>query len=44
MSLRDPNPTRPDALKRIALAIANPAVSSTTGWPVGFGWRKDVLR
>ena len=24
--------------KRIALVIANPAVSTTTGWPVGFWW------
>jgi len=38
MSLRDPNVTRPDARKRIALVIANPAVSTTTGWPVGFWW------
>jgi putative intracellular protease/amidase len=38
MSLRDPNVSRPGARKRIALVIANPAVSSTTGWPVGFWW------
>jgi putative intracellular protease/amidase len=38
MSLKDPNVTRPDALKRIALVLANPAVSTTTGWPVGFWW------
>lgn len=38
MSLKDPNVTRPDARKRIALVIANPAVSTTTGWPVGFWW------
>lgn len=24
--------------KRVALVIANPAVSTTTGWPVGFWW------
>lgn len=24
--------------KRIALVLSNPAVSSTTGWPVGFWW------
>lgn len=29
------NPTRP---KRIALVISNPAISTTTGWPVGFWW------
>ena len=38
MSLRDPNVLNPKAPKRIALVIANPAVSSTTGWPVGFWW------
>ena len=35
MSLRDPNAFRP---KRVAMVIANPAVSTTTGWPVGFWW------
>lgn len=38
MSLRDSNPVSPSKRKRIALVIANPAVSSTTGWPVGFWW------
>ena len=38
MSLRDPNVLNPKAPKRIALVIANPAVSTTTGWPVGFWW------
>lgn len=38
MSLRDPNVSRPGARKRIAIVIANPAVSTTTGWPVGFWW------
>lgn len=38
MSLRDPNVTNPAKRKRIALVIANPAVSTTTGWPVGFWW------
>lgn len=33
MSLKDPNPVNPRAPKRIALVIANPAVSTTTGWP-----------
>jgi len=37
MSLKDPNPAAPTP-KRIALVIANPAVSTTTGWPVGFWW------
>ncbi len=38
MSLRDANPTNKNKPKRIALVISNPAVSSTTGWPVGFWW------
>jgi putative intracellular protease/amidase len=38
MSLQDPNVVNPRAKKRIALVIANPAVSTTTGWPVGFWW------
>jgi putative intracellular protease/amidase len=38
MSLRDPNPARPGAPKRVAIVIANPAGSTTTGWPVGFWW------
>jgi len=38
MSLRNPNPVDPARPKRIAIVIANPAVSTTTGWPVGFWW------
>ncbi len=38
MSLRDPNPVNPKRPKRVAIVIANPAVSTTTGWPVGFWW------
>lgn len=38
MSLRDPNVVNAKAKKRVALVIANPAVSTTTGWPVGFWW------
>jgi putative intracellular protease/amidase len=38
MSLKDPNVVNPQRRKRIAIVIANPAVSSTTGWPVGFWW------
>lgn len=38
MSLKDTNPVNRQSPKRIALVIANPAVSSTTGWPVGFWW------
>lgn len=38
MSLRDPNPANKNRPKRVAIVIANPAVSSTTGWPVGFWW------
>lgn len=38
MSLMDRNPVNPNQPKRIALVLANPAVSTTTGWPVGFWW------
>ncbi len=38
MSLRDPNPTNSKNPKRVAIVISNPAVSTTSGWPVGFWW------
>lgn len=38
MSLKDPNVSNPNAKKRVAIVVANPAVSTTTGWPVGFWW------
>lgn len=38
MSLRDPNAVSKLRPKRIAIVISNPAVSTTTGWPVGFWW------
>ncbi|HET9626482.1 MAG TPA: type 1 glutamine amidotransferase domain-containing protein [Kofleriaceae bacterium] len=38
MSLKDPNRVSATHPKRIAIVIANPAVSTTTGWPVGFWW------
>jgi putative intracellular protease/amidase len=38
MSLKDPNITHPTRKKRVAIVVANPAVSTTTGWPVGFWW------
>jgi putative intracellular protease/amidase len=38
MSLRDPNPVNPKRPKRVAIVISNPAISTTTGWPVGFWW------
>jgi putative intracellular protease/amidase len=38
MSLKDPNVANPKRTKRIAVVLANPAVSTTTGWPVGFWW------
>lgn len=38
MSLRDPNVVNPKQPKRVAIVISNPAVSTTTGWPVGFWW------
>jgi len=38
MSLKDPNVVNPRRKKRVAIVISNPAVSTTTGWPVGFWW------
>lgn len=38
MSLKDPNPVNSKHPKRVAIVISNPAVSTTTGWPVGFWW------
>lgn len=38
MSLQDPNVVDARSRKRVAIVIANPAVSTTTGWPVGFWW------
>lgn len=38
MSLRDPNPSSKTTPRRIAIVVANPTLSSTTGWPVGFWW------
>ena len=38
MSLKDPNITSAAHPKRVAIVISNPAVSTTTGWPVGFWW------
>lgn len=38
MSLKDPNVVNAKARKRVAIVIANPTVSTTTGWPVGFWW------
>ncbi|HEY3202004.1 MAG TPA: type 1 glutamine amidotransferase domain-containing protein [Actinomycetes bacterium] len=38
MSHKDLNPTRTEEPKRVAIVISNPAISTTTGWPVGFWW------
>ncbi|MDX8446190.1 type 1 glutamine amidotransferase domain-containing protein [Mesorhizobium captivum] len=38
MSVRDANPVNVRKPRRVAIVIANPAVSNTTGWPVGFWW------
>lgn len=38
MSLKDANPVNAKRQKRVAIVIANPAISSTTGWNVGFWW------
>lgn len=37
MSLKDPNLASPKR-KRVAIVIANPSISTTTGWPCGFWW------
>ena len=38
MSLKDPNVLNDKKRKRVAIVLANPAVSTTTSWPVGFWW------
>ena len=38
MSHKNLNPVNPARPKRAAIVISNSAVSSTTGWPVGFWW------
>ncbi len=38
MSLKNPNRVSDSRPKRIAIVISNPAVSTTTNWPVGFWW------
>jgi len=38
MSHKNLNPSAPGRPKRVAIVLSNPAVSSTTGWPVGFWW------
>ncbi|WP_431931732.1 type 1 glutamine amidotransferase domain-containing protein [Micromonospora sp. RP3T] len=38
MSHKDLNPVSAERPKRVAIVISNPAVSTTTGWPVGFWW------
>ena len=38
MSLKDANVVDPKHKKKVAIVLSNPAISSTTGWPVGFWW------
>lgn len=38
MSHKNRNLVNPDHPKRVAIIIANPAKSTTNGWPVGFWW------
>src|SRR5215475_3171724 len=38
MSLKALNPVNAQRPKRVAIVVANPTVSTTTGWPVGFWW------
>lgn len=35
---KDVNPVDPRQSKRVAIVISNAAISSNTGWPVGFWW------
>jgi putative intracellular protease/amidase len=38
MSLKEKNTVSAGNPKKIALVLSNPAISTTTGWPVGFWW------
>jgi putative intracellular protease/amidase len=38
MSLKNPNVRDREKPRRVAIVVANPATSTTTGWPVGFWW------
>ncbi len=38
MSHKNRNPVNPAKPKRVAIVISNPAISTTSGWPVGFWW------
>jgi putative intracellular protease/amidase len=38
LSHKNLNPVNPERPKRAAIVISNPALSTTTGWPVGFWW------
>ncbi|MFP5041755.1 type 1 glutamine amidotransferase domain-containing protein [Parasediminibacterium sp. JCM 36343] len=38
MSLKNTNVVNPQSVKKVAIVIANPAISTTTQWPVGFWW------
>ncbi len=38
MSHKNLNSVNPAKPKRVAIIIANPAISTTTGWPIGFWW------
>jgi len=37
MSQKDPNLASPKP-RRVAIVIANPSISTSTGWPCGFWW------
>jgi putative intracellular protease/amidase len=38
MSLKNKNSVNPKKPGRVAIVLANPAISTTAGWPVGFWW------
>lgn len=44
MSHKNLNPATAGKLKRVAIVISNPGVSTTTGWPVGFWWAELSTR
>lgn len=38
MGLKNKNEVNPNRSKRVAIVLANPSVSTTAGWPIGFWW------
>lgn len=42
ISHKNLNPVNASRPKRVAIVISNPALSTTTGWPVGFWWSQPT--